>query len=55
MSGNHRLDIGDITQSTMKGKALENALAKTMDNAIPHPKEAPSKNKEQPKKQPKKK
>lgn len=33
MSGNHALDIGEITQSTIKGKAMESALAKTMNDA----------------------
>jgi len=31
-SGVNRIKLGDITQSTLKGKALENALNKAFDN-----------------------
>lgn len=44
MSGNQRLDIGDITQSGIKGNAMESALASALNDATPHPKERQSKN-----------
>ncbi len=37
MSGNHRMDAGDIAQSKLKGKAMEDALDKAFDNEAPHP------------------
>lgn len=40
MSGNHRLDAGQIAQSNLKGKAMESALANAFDDAMPHAKES---------------
>ncbi len=34
-SGETRIDVGSITQSTLKGEALEEALAKTLTDKIP--------------------
>lgn len=46
MSGNHRMDVGEITQSAIKGSAMEKALATSMDSPIPHTKEAKPKSKQ---------
>lgn len=39
MSGNHRLDAGDVAQSSLKGKAMESALAKAFNDANVHTKD----------------
>ena len=44
LSGNHRLDIGDISQGNLKGKDLEKALAEAFDDETPHVKEHNSPN-----------
>lgn len=35
MSGEQRISLGEVTQSTTKGKALESALASALNNPIP--------------------
>lgn len=44
MSGNSRIDVGEITQSATKGSAMESTLASALNN--PTPKETPKKKKE---------
>lgn len=50
MSGNQRMDNGDIAQSTLKGKAMKSALAKALNDPTPHSKERASKSAAQKKK-----
>lgn len=35
LSGNSRIDVGEITQSTTRGSAMESALSKSLDSATP--------------------
>lgn len=35
MSGEQRISLGEVTQSTMKGKAVESALASALNNPTP--------------------
>lgn len=35
MSGNSRIEVGEITQSSVKGKAMESALNSALDKAFP--------------------
>jgi len=37
MSGNHRMDIADITQSNLKGEAMLKAIDTAFDDHDPHP------------------
>lgn len=35
MSGNRRIESGEIAQSGLKGKAMESALASALNDAMP--------------------
>lgn len=35
MSGNQRIDLGEITQSGVKGRAMESALASALNSTTP--------------------
>lgn len=48
MSGNQRIDVGEITQSSVKGKGMESALASALTKATP--KEVPKGGKQKKKK-----
>ncbi len=46
-SGNARIDVGTITQSTTKGKGLESTLASALNKTKPGSAEAPKGSKKQ--------
>lgn len=35
MSGNSRIDVGEITQSSTKGSAMESVLSESLNNPTP--------------------